>query len=312
MIIGYARVSTTDQNLDLQLDSLEKYGCERIYQENISTRKKDRPEMQKCLDSLRTGDTLVVWRFDRLERGLKELVNLADDFKNRGINLVSITQNIDTSTANGKLQFNMFAMLAEHERDLIRERTLAGLESARQRGKMGGRKFAVSDNDQRKIKILMSDPSTSATALAKEYGISRATLYKIVNGTYSLGRKGKDTAITAPAVTPVEPKTKTATKAPKTKKTAKNAPAVAPDTMLFDDDSNGLANDWRLHGLNDEQLSKLKYNIYDFGDNNLEQFTPVMEKNGFNYLQAFELIKNRLKNPKFAIKFHAIDEILAK
>lgn len=194
MIIGYARVSTQEQNLDLQLQALEKYGCERIYQESVSTRKRSkRVELDKCLDNLRSGDKLVVWRFDRLERGLKELVIMADEFRQKGIDLVSITQDIDTSSATGKLQFNMFAILAEHERDIIRERTLAGLAVARENGRKGGRRFAVSEKDQKMIKSLMNDPMQSPTEIAKYYGVSRATVYKIANGTYLLGRKAKDT-----------------------------------------------------------------------------------------------------------------------
>lgn len=193
MIIGYARVSTQEQNLDLQLQALEKYGCERIYQESVSTRKRNkRVELDKCLDSLRSGDKLVVWRFDRLERGLKELVIMADEFRQKGIDLVSITQDIDTSSATGKLQFNMFAILAEHERDIIRERTLAGLAVARENGRKGGRRFVVSEKDQKMIKSLMNDPTQSPTEIAKHYGISRATVYKIANGTYLQGRKAKD------------------------------------------------------------------------------------------------------------------------
>ena len=105
MIIGYARVSTTDQNLDLQLDELKKYGCDRIYSEKVSTRKKDRPELAKCLDNLRSGDKLVVWKLDRLDRGIKELVLLGDEFRQKGIDLVSLTQGIDTSTPQGRMVF---------------------------------------------------------------------------------------------------------------------------------------------------------------------------------------------------------------
>lgn len=224
MIIGYARVSTQDQNLDLQLEALKKYGCERIYQESVSTRKRTkRVELDKCLENLRTGDRLVVWKFDRLERGLRELVNMADDFKTRGIDLVSITQKIDTSTPNGKLQFNMFAILAEHERDTIRERTLAGLEAARANGRKGGRRFTVSESDQAMIKTLMNDPTQSPTEIAKRYGISRATAYKIANGTYQQGRKA---TVSTKATTdePVAPKRRG--RPPKT--TADNFKLVAP------------------------------------------------------------------------------------
>lgn len=205
MIIGYARVSTTDQNLDLQLDELKKYGCDRIYSEKVSTRKKDRPELAKCLDNLRSGDKLVVWKLDRLDRGIKELVLLGDEFRQKGIDLVSLTQGIDTSTPQGRMVFGFWAVLAETERDNIRERTLAGLESARQRGRMGGRRFTVSESDQNMIKTLMNDPNQSPTEIAKRYGISRATAYKIANDTYLQGRKAT-VSTTANTAEPVAPK----------------------------------------------------------------------------------------------------------
>lgn len=193
MIIGYARVSTQDQNLDLQLQELKKYGCERIFQESVSTRKRSkRIELDKCLDMLRSGDTFVVWKFDRLERGMVELIVLLRELEQRGISVVSITQNIDTSTAMGRANLGFLAVLAETERELIRERTLAGLAVARENGRKGGRRFAVSEKDQKMIKSLMNDPTQSPTEIAKHYGISRATVYKIANGTYLQGRKAKD------------------------------------------------------------------------------------------------------------------------
>ncbi|WP_393964363.1 recombinase family protein [Exiguobacterium sp. S22-S28] len=136
--IGYARVSTSDQNLDLQLDELEKAGCTKIFQEKASSVKK-RPELEKYLDYLREGDTLVVWKLDRLGRTTKKLLELIDDLRDRGINLQILTLGVDTSTAAGRLFFTMMAGLAEMERELIRERTKAGLQAARSRGRLGGR-----------------------------------------------------------------------------------------------------------------------------------------------------------------------------
>lgn len=222
MIIGYARVSTQDQNLDLQLQALKDYGCERIYQESVSTRKNKREQLERCLESLRTGDKLVVWKFDRLDRDAKQLMMLGDDFRQKGIDLASITQNIDTSTAQGKLMFGFFAIFAEHERDTIRERTLAGLAVARANGRKGGRRFTVSETDQAMIKTLMNDPEQSPTEIAKRYGISRATAYKIANGTYQQGRKATVSATAGNE--PVSPKRRG--RPPKT--TADNFKLVAP------------------------------------------------------------------------------------
>lgn len=205
MIIGYARVSTTEQNLDLQLEALKEYGCERIYQESVSTRKNKREQLERCLESLRTGDKLVVWKFDRLDRDARQLMTLGDEFRKKGIDLASITQNIDTSTSQGKLMFGLFAILAEHERDIIRERTLAGLAVARANGRKGGRRFTVDEKDQRMIKTLMNDPTQSPTEIAKRYGISRATAYKIANDTYLQGRKAT-VSTTANTAEPVAPK----------------------------------------------------------------------------------------------------------
>ena len=140
MKVGYARVSTVDQNMDLQMDALKKEGCdpEYIYSEHISGVKTDRPKFQQCLKFLRSGDILVVWRLDRLSRSLKELITIADLLEERGVELVSIMDRFDTSTSMGKAMFNMIGVIAQLERDLISERTKAGLAAARARGRRGG------------------------------------------------------------------------------------------------------------------------------------------------------------------------------
>ena len=173
--IGYARVSTFDQNLDSQLDELKKSGCTKIFQEKASSVKK-RPEFEKCLDYLREGDTLVVWKLDRLGRTTKKLLELIDDLKGRGINLQIITLGVDTSTAAGRLFFTMMAGLAEMERELIRERTNAGLQAARSRGRMGGRKPI--DEQIMARAMMMYEAKMTVDDITKTLNISRSTFYK--------------------------------------------------------------------------------------------------------------------------------------
>lgn len=179
MKIGYARTSTIDQNLDLQLDALIQADCEKIYQEKISSVNDHRSELENCLKALREGDTLYIWRLDRLGRSLKELISLINQLQEMGCELVSIKENIDTSTPTGKLAFHLFASLAEFERELIRERTQAGLLSARARGRMGGRPQKLTDTEKVMIRQLMSDRSNSPTDIAKRFGVSRATVYSV-------------------------------------------------------------------------------------------------------------------------------------
>ncbi|WP_214761755.1 recombinase family protein [Exiguobacterium sp. s129] len=176
--IGYARVSTLDQNLDSQLDQLKKAGCTKIFQEKASSVKK-RPELEKCLDYLREGDTLVVWKLDRLGRTTKKLLELIDDLKERGINLQIITLGVDTSTAAGRLFFTMMAGLAEMERELIRERTNAGLQAARARGRLGGRKPI---DEQIMVRaMMMYEAKMTVDDITKTLDISRSTFYKYKN-----------------------------------------------------------------------------------------------------------------------------------
>ena len=180
MKIGYARVSTDDQTLDLQVDALQSSGCERIYREHASGRSADRPELKQCLHALREGDTLVVWRLDRLGRSMKDLINTVTKLGADGVAFCSVTENLDTSTPTGKFIFHVFASLAEFERNVIRERTNAGLKSARARGRVGGRPSKLSDEDKDMICQLMSDNNNSPIRIAKRFKVSKSTVYKTV------------------------------------------------------------------------------------------------------------------------------------
>ena len=178
MKIGYARVSTDDQTLDLQIDALQSAGCERIYREHASGKNTDRPELKQCLHALRDGDTLVVWRLDRLGRSMKDLINTVTKLEGEGVAFCSVTENLDTSTHTGKFIFHVFASLAEFERNVIRERTNAGLKSARARGRVGGRPSKLSDEDKDMICQLMGDNNNSPIRIAKRFKVSKSTVYK--------------------------------------------------------------------------------------------------------------------------------------
>ncbi|MFB5095250.1 recombinase family protein [Bacillus cereus] len=180
MKIGYARVSTKDQRLDLQVDALKEAGVERTYKEKESGGKWDRIELDRCLDTLRPGDTLIVYKLDRLARSVKQLYEIADRLDTIGIELVSIKERIDTSTAMGRAMFGMIGVMAELERDMIRERTTAGLEAARARGRKGGRKPA----DQTKINKALEMYDSNQYSIAEitdETGVKKATIYKYLN-----------------------------------------------------------------------------------------------------------------------------------
>jgi DNA invertase Pin-like site-specific DNA recombinase len=178
--IGYARVSTDDQHLDLQRDALQQAGCSVIYEEAASGKSAVRPELEQCRKALRARDTLVVWRLDRLGRSLHDLVQIVAEFEQRGVHFESLTEKIETGSASGKLQFHVFAALAEFERGLIRERTQAGLAAARARGRAGGRKPKLDNQQVREIKALLRDPDIKVAEVARRYGVSRTTLYKHV------------------------------------------------------------------------------------------------------------------------------------
>lgn len=176
--IGYARVSTADQDLAPQLDVLRAKGCHPIYSEHASGKHADRPELAQAMKALRAGDTLVVWRLDRLGRSLPDLIATVNELAGRGVAFESVTEAIDTTTASGKLVFNIFASLADFERHLIGERTRAGLAAGRARGRMGGRPPALTSRQLREARLLLTDPEATVTAVAERYGVSRTTLYK--------------------------------------------------------------------------------------------------------------------------------------
>ena len=180
MRIGYARVSTAEQNLDLQLDALKATQCNRIYEEHASGGNAERTELRNCLKALRAGNVLVVWRLDRLGRNLPDLVRIVGELESSKVGLESITEKIETVSSTGKLVFHVFAALAEFERNVIRERTLAGLKAARARGRLGGRPEKLSPKDKQQIRVLLKDPAVRVKYVAKRFGVSVATLYKRV------------------------------------------------------------------------------------------------------------------------------------
>jgi DNA invertase Pin-like site-specific DNA recombinase len=180
MLIGYARVSTPDQNLNLQTDALHAAGCERLFTDTASGAKADRPGLRQALQECRSGDTLVVWKLDRLGRSLPHLVETVRDLMARGVGFKSLQENIDTTTSGGKLIFHLFASLAEFERDLIRERTNAGLSAARARGRKGGRPKGVDEKKRKAALALRDDPRRSVKEICDILGISRNTYYKYI------------------------------------------------------------------------------------------------------------------------------------
>ncbi len=188
MLLGYARVSKSDgsQNLDLQQDALKAYGVEEenIYSDYASGKLDDRPHLQACLKALRKEDTLIVWKLDRLGRNLQHLISIVDELQNRNIGFKVLTgqgADIDTNTANGRLIFSIFASLAEYERELISERTKAGLASARARGRKGGRKFKMTSTKLQLAQAAMKESETKISDLCKELGVTRQTLYRHVD-----------------------------------------------------------------------------------------------------------------------------------
>jgi DNA invertase Pin-like site-specific DNA recombinase len=178
MKIGYARVSTDEQSESAQMDALEAAGCERIFCEKCSGKTKQRPELERMTDTLRSGDIIVVQRLDRLGRSLKDLIDLLDGFKSQQVQFMSLNERIDTTTAVGELAFHMIGSIAQFERRLISERTKAGLEAARARGRKGGRKQKLSAGDIKKAQAMLLDPEMTKAEVARHFTISRPTLNK--------------------------------------------------------------------------------------------------------------------------------------
>ena len=183
MIIGYARVSTQDQSLASQEDALNRAGCERIYSDKTSGTQDDRTGLAKALEVLREGDTLIVWKLDRLGRSLSHLVELVNDLKHKGVGFKSLQESIDTTSGVGKLMFHFFASLAEFERDIIQERTKAGLASARARGKKGGRPRSLDMKQTALAKAMYNDKQNLVKDICKTLGVGKTTFYRYINGT---------------------------------------------------------------------------------------------------------------------------------
>ena len=187
MLIGYARVSTGDQRLTLQIDALKEAGCDRIFEDLLSGTANSRPGLEQALEFARDGDLIVVWRLDRLSRSLRDLIDTVELLKGRGVQLKSLKESIDTSSSSGQLIFHLFGALAEFERNLIKERTQAGLEAARARGRRGGRAPALDKNERDLAVQLYDEKNHSIVQICKMMNISKPTLYRYVR----LGRLGK-------------------------------------------------------------------------------------------------------------------------
>jgi DNA invertase Pin-like site-specific DNA recombinase len=182
VLIGYARVSTQEQNTALQRDALCAAGCEKLFEEKASGAQRERPQLKAALDYMRPGDTLVVWKLDRLARSLRQLIDTVEELHTRGIGFRSLTEAIDTTTAGGKLIFHIFGALAEFERSVIRERTRAGLASAKAMGRLGGRPRALNDDDLIMARALLRDPGITVEMVARKLNVAPSTLYSYFPG----------------------------------------------------------------------------------------------------------------------------------
>ncbi len=182
MLVGYARVSKDDQKLHLQHDALQQAGCYKVYSDQLGGANADRPGLASLFEILRAGDTLVIWRLDRLGRSLKDLIHMVDQLEKRGVGLRSLQENIDTTTSGGRLVFHLFGALAEFERNLIRERTQAGLSAARARGRLGGRPKLLDPKKQELTLRLYRERQHSISEICTMMGISKSTLYNYLAG----------------------------------------------------------------------------------------------------------------------------------
>jgi DNA invertase Pin-like site-specific DNA recombinase len=189
-LLGPARVSTLEQNADLQADALTAAGCWRVFTDHVSGARAERPELGRVLEQLRDGDTLVVWRLDRLGRSLRHLIDVVADLSARGAGFWSVSESIDTTTSGGRLIFHVFGALAEFERDLIRERTLAGLQAARRRGRAGGRPALMTKDKTTTAQRMYDQQELTVEQIARALGVSRSTIYRALNRTGSIaGRR---------------------------------------------------------------------------------------------------------------------------
>jgi DNA invertase Pin-like site-specific DNA recombinase len=180
--IGYARISTDSQDHALQLDALRVAGCDKVFVETASGTRTDRPELAKALEQAREGDVLVVWRLDRLARSLRHLIDIADDLNRRGVALKSITESIDTTTPSGRFMFNILGALSSMEREIIVERTRAGLQAAAARGRVGGRPPALDEGKVRAAKAMLASGTMTASEVARQLGCAASTLYRHLPG----------------------------------------------------------------------------------------------------------------------------------
>jgi DNA invertase Pin-like site-specific DNA recombinase len=180
-LLGYARVSTLEQNVALQHDALWAAGCWRVFTDHVSGAKEDRPELGRVLEQLRDGDTLVVWRLDRLGRSLRHLIDTVTELAERGVGFRSTTESIDTTTSGGRLVFHVFGALAQFERELARERTLAGLKAARARGRMGGRPALMTAAKTTAARRMYEQQELTVEQIARALGVSRSTIYRALN-----------------------------------------------------------------------------------------------------------------------------------
>ena len=178
MLVGYARDSTRDQKPHLQLDALKQAGCERIFEETASGSKRERPELLAAMDFMRTGDTLVIWKLDRLARSTRQLLETVEELLQKGMGLKTLTQDLDTTTAGGRLIFTVFGAIAEFEREIIRERTSAGLDAARLRGRRGGRPRSLTEKDLKEARALLTDSDITVEDVARRLGVGSSTLYR--------------------------------------------------------------------------------------------------------------------------------------
>ncbi|MDG1417578.1 MAG: recombinase family protein [Maricaulis sp.] len=180
MNVGYSRVSTADQSTNLQTDALKAYGCKPIFKEKASGAQRDRPQLKLALEILERGDVLVVWKLDRLARSLRALIETVDDLDARGIGFVSLTEKIDTTSAGGRMIFHIFGAMGQMERDLIRERTKAGLKAARDRGAILGRPTSLSKGQVAMARTMKASGDHSMKSIARELGVHRSTLYRVL------------------------------------------------------------------------------------------------------------------------------------